>query len=284
MTHEVLEYINDNKLLFLAVLLVIVNIFATKNEHMTDISNGPSIETYVGKKISLTTQINGKKYILTSLPKSYCTNPNKTPDCNGNILVLIEETDFKQYENNYASRINDYVNNCNADQQTKCLQLNKSPNNCDKQYSVCEKNKTKFFVNMFDLEKSKTSGSYNLISNPSSFDKITIDEKIINPLIGVHDYKFVCSDKPIDSSDILNNITFLQSQSNKQNYVIQMNRQLYANNILQFDKGLPMLKSMYFSACTDNNNCLLPKQTKRVCLTDNISDTNILNFSIQNIN
>ena len=327
MLDKIVEYINQNPIVFIAILTILL--FITYSlyrkcggiEYMTDITTPPQMDCcpcpkqdslsatiekkYVGnKKLYFTVTIDNKDYYLVSIPKSDCSNiDGKTADCTTNILALMEIDDVKNRMDDYAHKFDIEYKKCNFDQRLKCEDINKNNKDelakCDKTYSICDKANQKYFVNMFTLDKAKVQDQFVLMSNPSAMDSINPDERISNSLIGTHNYKYVCTDKTLDSTDIFNNITFLASVikkewgiiggiSNTDKYKIRMGRQAYdsTTNKLSFDKnGDPVVTYMYFGVCNDAQTCSIKdKVIKRLCLYEDIMDKNVLEFSINTVN
>ena len=93
-----------NLLIFLIISLIIMlfikYFFCYENFSVTETENLTLDQIIDNKKvINLITSFDGKKYILSTYPKSDCSDYDKTNDCLANILVLVNYDEYQENSN-----------------------------------------------------------------------------------------------------------------------------------------------------------------------------------------
>lgn len=342
MLDKLVNYLDQNKLLVILIVVLLLLIIVVmyncsskqkSNEHMDGtISQDPLMalpkcdpntdqtfyKEFVGptKLVNFKCKYNEREYYLACVGKGDCYVANPTPemsfpDCNDIMVVLIDKEDIERDLAQYLKDIENDTKICNFKKNLECSQINKSEENCQKEYPECLGRRLfihDFIINEVIQQPTITGipprRKYTIKGFAKPLRNGNMIEGTINQAV-FEDFgiNFLCGDNTFYSKDSgktrYNEIIVAEKQmpvsqniigvSNNVVNLMMVTQEFLAGvdpetkqtviNKLNDMNGNPRLKLSYFAVCDPNKTCMMnAKQYPRVCLVEDQLDPRVLNF------
>jgi len=254
----------------------------------------------------------GVDYYLACVDMNNYTahNPNKIPDCVHSMLILIPATEIETMLENYANQISMIKDKCNSDLKIECKYKNPEQE-CNDNYDIC--NFPRFFLHDFNvidvslphsdftknfrkyIIKGTAIPSLNGISKQTIINTFLLTDNGINVVCGDTTFKYGQKEEQkhyaevIISERIDENKTM--SEDSKLKIKIRFNtlQQLISKNVNGSIKRTPLIdtctgehktRPVYLGICDSTKTCTNGTNTyPRICVYDDISDPNVLEFT-----
>jgi hypothetical protein len=292
-------------LIIVIVILLLIKFFFC-DEYFTEVSGpGSKLDNLIGieKKINLIVHLNGKKYCLIPVKKSFCgITENNPKDCNSTILILKEMTEYEEEMKVAKAQFENEEKVCNIANKLDCETKLKTNNvtsemtseeiskNCADVYDICKKklyHPANFsFLKVDHFIKDSTKPLYKIISS--------IQEKNIVSLgsISTNEPKttleLVCFEGTIEGNNYFSSVELEEVLSQNDNQTDPSFRikfllpDRFDNGMELTENGKPVYKSYYIGACAGDKELKCSTSGKdyfRLCLYTSVENPNVLKFT-----
>lgn len=254
--------------------------------------------------------VKGIDYYLASVKKSdYTTNVKAdAPDCVQSMLILIPATEIQTMLQDYLNQMKTARDICNATTKIHCN--NKPGSECPETYDVC--NLPRFFLHDFNVidvspqnpDYTKNFRKYiingtavpslNGISSKTMFNTFLLNDSGVNMVCG-DTYAYGAPNQPKHFAEVIiseriagNSGGVVGSDSGikikirfnaLQQLISQQNNKTVRTPLIDTCSGEPKTRPVYLGVCL-TETCTKENNTyPRICVYDDISDPNVLEFS-----
>jgi len=302
--------------LLIIILFVIMFYLSSYTEYMDSVSTDSDkifYSNFISQSgtnlLNFKCKVEDKEYYLASVPSLSCVENENSLECSTIKMILVETQDADLLINDYIKSVKLNSDICNKTNQIKCEATKEVKSECENKYDECEavrqyvtdfkvkvvmdSNPRKYYITGVSKPYLNGSSTPSILNNhlyytkninylcgdmsdskDSTFTQIRIVEKEIQNTGGIIGNTSTIKVKlQMDTAQLVSRTATIIDTNTK----AESTRTIITPLIDQ-SKGTPKLKQTYIGICEGKTCMLNGKAYPRICLYDDSSNNNVLEF------